>query len=206
MPGKAEIGGGKSEDPSEQNYINQKPGRLAVAKNTKRRSRRFTLRRVRMAAAVTIGALASFDVVVSPITAVSANGYRLVSIKNVYSISGLGAAIDDAFQFGVAHSDYSAAEIEECLEATAAIDVGDKVAQEQANRLVRTIGTVTGGGTNTAGSGIQYNSGNPVKTRLNWKIGIGDTLVGWVRNGSGVVYTTGAILSIQGDLWLQDAA
>lgn len=167
--------------------------------------RKFDLRRVRVAGAVTIGALTTLDVIASSVTAASANAYRLMSIKVTWAITGLGAAIDDNFQFGVSHSDYSAAEIEECLEATAAIDIGDKVAQEQANRLVRTIGTITESGTGLAGGGLKFNQGRPMKTKLNWNIGIGDTLNAWVRNGSGVVYTTGAQLAVQGDLWLKDS-
>ncbi len=168
-------------------------------------SRRYNLRKVRMAANVTIGALATLAVVKGGITAAASGTYRLMSIKCAYSISNLGAVVDDGFQFGVAHSDYSAAEIEECLEATASIDLGDKVAQEQANRLVRTIGTISPGGGVAAASGIPFADGRTVKTKLNWKMSIGDTLVGWVRNGSAVVYTTGATLTVQGDLWLKDS-
>ncbi len=169
------------------------------------RRRKFNLRRVRLASSFAIGALASTDVISSAITAVAADTYRLMSIKSTWSISNLGAVIDDAFQFGVAHSDYSAAEIEECLEATAAIDLGDKVAQEQAGRLVRTIGQITKHGLGVIGGGLPFNDGRPVSTRLNWKMSIGDTLVGWVRNGSGTVYTTGASLVLQGDLYLKDS-
>ncbi len=128
---------------------------------------------------------------------------RFMSIKANWSIADIGASIDDTFQFGVAHSDYSAAEIEECLESQAAIDPGNKTELERSNRLVRTIGVITGDGVITAG--IRFNQGRPVKTKLNWLMTIGDTLSVWVRNGSGTVYTTGAKISTIGDLWVKDS-
>ncbi len=170
---------------------------------SRRRRRKFNLRLVRINAASTVGALASLDVISNPVTAASANQYRLVSVDASYAVTDLGAAIDDGFEFGLAHSDYSAAEVEECLEATTAIDLGDKVAQEQANRLVRPIGVISSSGGITA-SGLSFNDGRRIRTKLNWLIGIGDTLNLWIRNGSGVVYTTGASLLIAGNLWLKD--
>lgn len=166
------------------------------------RKRKFNLRKVRVEAGLAIGALAASDVVSSALTAVSANRYRVTSIKASYTITDLAAVIDDAFQFGIAHSDYTAAEIEECIEATAAIDIGDKIAQERANRLVREIGTIGSAGLDSALGGVTYNEGRPVKTKLNWLIGIGDTLVLYVRNGSGTVYSTGSTLKAKGELWV----
>ncbi len=126
-----------------------------------------------------------------------------MSIDLSWSIADLGATQDDGQEFGVAHSDYSAAEIEECLEAAGAIDQGDKIAMERANRLVRSIGQFQGApGT---GAGKSFNNGLPKKTKLNWYIGIGDTISAWIRNGSGAVYTTGASLVPQGNLWVKDS-
>ncbi len=159
------------------------------------------MRRVRLEAGNAIGALAAGDVISAAMTAVSANRYRVVSVIASYALTDLGAQIDDTQQFGIAHSDYTDAEIEECLEATAAIDIGDKVAQEKANRLVREIGTIVPGTISAGGAG--FNDGRPVKTRLNWMIGIGDTLRLYVRNGSGAVYTTGATLKAKGNLWVK---
>jgi len=129
------------------------------------------------------------DVASGGITNAPTGTMRFMSIDASYIWSGIADVIDDGLEFGVAHSDYSAAEIEEALEAIESIDLGDKVAQEQANRWVRSIGTFASA-INTAGSAAQFNDGKPVKTKLNWKMSIGDTLVGWVRNGSGVKWLT----------------
>ncbi len=103
----------------------------------------------------------------------------------------------------MAHSDYTAAEVEECLEAQTAINPGNKVGQEQANRLVRSVGTVAGQG--LAGASLGFNDGKPVKTKLNWHMAIGDALNVWIRNGSQVVYTTGSALRVQGTIWIKDS-
>ncbi len=126
-----------------------------------------------------------------------------MSINLAWNLSDLGATSDSGFEFGVAHSNYTAAEVEECLEAEAAIDIGDKIELERAGRLVRTVGFMMGApGT---GAGLSFNDGKQFKTKLNWHIGIGNTLNMWIRNGSNVVWTTGAIINSVGEIWVKDA-
>ncbi len=173
-----------------------------MARKPTRRRRKFNLRQVRVFGSSVVGALASLDVVSNSITVASLNPYRIVSVNASFSLGNLGAAIDDGFEFGFAHSDYSAAEVEECLEASGSIDIGDKVAQEQSNRLVRSIGIISSEGAITGG-GAKWNSGEKVRIKLNWQIGIGQTLNLWIRNGSGTVYTTGASLLMAGSIWVK---
>ncbi len=175
-----------------------------MARNRKPSRRRgFNLRRVRIASAVTVGALAAGDVVSGTIIASATDPVRIMSVNYVYAISDIGAGVDDGQEFGLAHSDYTDTEIEECLEAAASFDLGNKVAQEQANRLVRSIGIMTGSPGNDFG--MSFNDGKPMKTKLNWLISSGDNLRLWVRNGSANVYTTGARLIVQGDTWVKDS-
>ncbi len=131
---------------------------------------------------------------------------RFMSVNASYAWSDLAGGADDACTFGFAHSDYSAAEVEECLEAGATMDLGNKVAQEQANRLVRQIGTISGPSAGVGSSGFSFNDGKPIKTRLNWLMAIGDRLNLWIRNSSGVIWTTGSSVTIVGDLWVKDSA
>ncbi len=167
----------------------------------RRVNRKFNLRMVRINAASSIGALGSLDVAVNPVSGAPADKMRFVSVNASYSWTGK-ASIDDAAAFGLAHSDYTATEIEECLEASTAIDLGDKIAQERSNRLVREIGTISGGEPDS--SGEMYNDGKIVKTKLNWLMSSGDTLNLWIRNASGVVYTTGGSITIAGKIWVRD--
>ncbi len=175
-----------------------------MAKKRSTGRRRFNLRRVKITNTASIGALASADVSFAALTDAVTGTMRCMSLNGVWSLRDVAAATDDAYAFGVSHSDYSAAEIEECLEAAASIDLGDKVAQEQANRLVRQIGTF--GNVATVGGGATLNDGKPVKTRLNWLLSIGDSLSLWTRNGSGTIYTTGTKIGFDGDLWVKDSA
>ncbi len=177
-----------------------------VAKNYGKKSyhRNYRLRKVRSQANFGIGALAAADVVVGVLSGTLTNTLRVISCNGSWTIINLAAAVDGGFEFGVSHSDYTAAEIEECLEAQSSMDLGDKVAQEQANRLVRTIGTISPEGTALVGGEISFNEGKPVKVRLNWLLSIGDTLNMWVRNGTGTVYTTGSALAFVGELWVKD--
>ncbi len=106
--------------------------------------------------------------------------------------------------FGIAHSDYSDAEIEEVLENVASWDAGSKVEQEIAKRLVRTIGIFKSN--NVAGevSDAEFNDGRPMKTKLNWKLNSGDTLKMWAYNvGSVNLSGTAPILLCNGhaNLW-----
>ncbi len=160
------------------------------------------MRKVRVTAAVGVGALASGDVTSGAITTAASNKLRFVTLDASYSWSDTSNATDDSMEFGIAHGDYTATEIEECLEAQAAIDIGLKVEQEQANRLVRVIGIFSNEG--AASGGAQFNDGKRYKMRLNWLIGAGDLIQVWMRNASGTIYTTGSAVIVTGDLWVKD--
>ncbi len=177
--------------------------RRARGRYKRGRSRR-TPRRVRLAAGISATALAAKDVVSGAITAVATETYRLLSVRLSYVWEDIAAVADDGLEFGLAHSDYSAAEIEECLESQNSIDLGDKTAQEQSNRLVRSIGRISNYGTVVDGGGSQFNDGRPLKTRLNWLMTTGKTLNMWIRNSSGTVWTIGSSVQAIGDIYIYD--
>ncbi len=176
---------------------------MARARKRTSRRRSFNLRKVRVASSLSVGALASLDLISADLTAAVSDPIRVVSVDCSYSIVDLAAFIDDGQEFGLAHSDYSDTEIEECIEAFASIDLGNKVAQEQANRLVRTVGFFQGGGASTDSS-MSFNNGMPYKVKLNWRLSTGDSIRIWVRNGSDTVYTTGTGLLVVGNAWVKD--
>ncbi len=104
---------------------------------------------------------------------------------------------------GYAHSDYSVTEIKECLEAFAAIDQGDKIARERANRLVRIVGTFPSQGV-SLGQAV-LNDGKPISTKLNWLIGIGDSVVAFAFNeDDAALSVSDPDLNVQGDMWIRD--
>ncbi len=160
------------------------------------------MRKVRINVTFAVGALAAADVTLGVLVPASTNPYRIMSAQLAWALVDLGNSADDGQVFGISHGDYTAPEVEACLESTTAIDIGDMIAQEVSNRLVREVGTMAG----TAGTGaaLDFNDGAPVKTKLNWKVGIGDTVSLWIRNASSTVWTTGGSLTASGIIWVKD--
>ncbi len=163
-----------------------------MAKHPKRRGRRYKgYRKLPFNTDVAGGTVAEDDVTVTVIATVLTEERRILSIEASYAMEGL-ASTDGPIVYGVAHSDYTAAEIEESLEAAGSWDEGDLVAQERAKRLVRQIGVFTDEET-------ALNDGQPFKTRLNWRIAMGDTLQFWLWN-RGIQLTTGMEIKASGHL------
>ncbi len=166
-----------------------------------RTQRKFNLRRVRIAASLPVGALNTLVVgATQALHDAATEQFRAMSLDVTWSWDE-GTTVDSGLTFGVAHSDYTSAEIEQCLEAQASINRGNKIAQEQANRLVRVIGTFVADETTTGGT---FNDGKKMKTRLNWLMITGETLNCWFRNGSGTIYTTGSDILVNGNMWIKD--
>ena len=121
---------------------------------------------------------------------------RVVSVKCTVNANGITAA-NGPFTVGFAHGDYSVTEIKECLEAAASLDVGNKVAIEQANRLVRIIGTLDA-------EDSRLNDGNIISTKLNWFFPSDKKLNFFAFNESTSPADTGASIKVAGDMWVKD--
>ncbi len=107
--------------------------------------------------------------------------------------------------FGVAHSDYSDAQIEEVIENTGSWDEGSKSAEEISRRLVRQIGTFVSRKTPSEPGDEEFNDGKPMKTKLNWVLSSGDTLRMWAYNVSAsALATTVPVMRANGhaNLWI----
>ncbi len=169
-----------------------------MANKARRRRRRFNLRRVRLTPELNLSTLAFDTALTNAIQGgTSTAAMRIVTILATWQVTGMTAG-EGPLTVGYAHPDYSVAEIKECLEAAAAIDLGDKVAQERANRLVRLIGTIDS-------EENRLNDGLPVKTKLNWPMPAGDTPNIFVFNESTSPLTTGASVKVAGNMWIKDS-
>ncbi len=166
------------------------------------RKGRWQLRKVSNSTNLVLSALASGDVEAAAWSGVTTGTLRVVSIIVTWSATWAAVA-DGSMQFGVAHSDYTAAEIEECLESNGSMDPGDKIAGERSNRLVRIIGTFHSH--ETQFGEVTFNDGRPMKTRLNWLLSPGDRINVWVRNGSGTIWTSNGSIQSTGALWVKDS-
>ncbi len=121
-----------------------------------------------------------------------------ISVEAVYSIQGM-ATNDGPIVFGLAHSDYTDAEIEEVIENVGSWDRGNLIAQERAKRKIRTIGTFN---QRAVASDSKFNDGMPIKTTIKWNLITGATLKLWAFN-KGVQMTTGAVITAEGHIWLR---
>ncbi len=139
---------------------------------------------------------AAFDEVVVERTLIS-------SLVATYSLADFtNAAGDGPITVGIAHNDYSDAEIEEVIESVTSWDEGDLVGKEVANRKVRKIGTFQSDEVGVLGIDV-LNDGMPIKSKLNWILTTGDTLRLWAYNEGTSALATGSTIKCQGhaNLW-----
>ncbi len=124
----------------------------------------------------------------------------VTSIVATYSMIDFTKGTGDGpILVGIAHSDYTDAEIEAVIESTGSWNRGDKVAQEVAKRQVRRIGIFDV--PNTAEETSVLNDGKPIKTKLNWVLQTGQTLTLWGYNmGSSALATTSPNINVEGHI------
>lgn len=138
----------------------------------------------------------TFDSTVNERTLVSSIVARW-SISTITPVAGNGP-----YLVGVAHGDYTDAEIEEYLEQTGSWNEVDLVAQEVGGRKVRRIGIFET--PQAVEDTVVLNDGKPIKTKLNWIIAQGGTLKLWAYNmGGSAAATTTPVVRAQGhaNLW-----
>ncbi len=125
------------------------------------------------------------------------------SIRATWSLNEFTKGTDvGPIQVGVAHSDYSDAEIEEWLETTASWNEGDLVQQEVGSRRCRNVGVfeVPFG----AAESRFLNDGKPITTKLGWILLQGQTVKLWAYNlGAAALLTTDPNVLVVGhaNLW-----
>jgi len=168
---------------------------IGLAKHGGKPKRRYSLKRVRITPERSLTTLGSDTVLIATISGTGDLSYRAVTVKGTWTLSGLTAG-EGPITVGYAHSDYTVAEIKECLEANLSVNQGEKISNERANRLVRVVGTFAP----TANSAL--NDGKPIKTRLNWLISVSDSVNLFAFNEGTGALTTGATVNLQGDLWI----
>ncbi len=175
---------------------------ILMAKHGKRKYRRYIRGAIdkRMALG-TLGADtvigANFDGSVNERTFVS-------SIVAAWTMDEFTPASDDGpIIVGIAHSDYSDAEIEAWIEnAAGSWNEGDLVAQEVGKRKIRRVGVFNDPA--SANQNVALIEGRMLKTKCNWILLQGQTVKLWAYNaGSSALATTDPTVHVQGhaNLW-----
>jgi len=146
--------------------------------------------------------------VVSQIFGSVVNERTLVSsLVGTWSLSDFTSGDDiGPVLVGVAHSDYTAAEIEEFIEIADSWNEGNLVAQETARRKIRKIGIFEDQDAGSATADSVLNDGKPITTKLNWIMLQAQSLQIWAYNlGDGAIATTIPEVNLQGhaNLWPQ---
>ncbi len=152
-----------------------------------------------------LGTLAARTAIVQGVGDVVSESMLVSSVVARYSLSNLSALVNSGpILVGLAHSDYTAAEIEAFLEDTTGWAIGDLVAQEISSRKIRRIGVFDQEGSAT--NAFSLNDGKPIKVKLNWLLATGQTVDIWAYNlGTAALGTTDPNVNIQGhaNLWLR---
>ncbi len=143
---------------------------------------------------VTLGTLAANTGLLDRTDSSVADRAYVLSMEATHSIIGLAAG--ESVQLGVAHSDYSLAEVEEWIENQGGWDEGDLVSQEINRRKIRTIGVFTSEET-------ALNEGRMLKTKLGFILNSGDGLNFYVYNPDAAGLTTGSEWTSQGHVWIK---
>ncbi len=112
---------------------------------------------------------------------------------------------DGPITVGIAHGDYSTAEIEAWYENTSSWEQGDLVAtREVGRRLCKVVGTFGTEGASDAQAWMALNNGRPIKMKCGWLLSTGQTVKVWAYNqGSSALATTDpqVIVSGHANLW-----
>ncbi len=128
----------------------------------------------------------------------------LSSVKATWALSDFTNAVGDGpILVGVAHSDYSSAEIEAWVENTGSWDFGNKIQQEIGRRKIRQVGSFLSSVADSQGIAV-LNDGKPITTKCGWLLQTGQTVKIWAYNsGDSALATTDPDLTVVGhaNLW-----
>ncbi len=125
------------------------------------------------------------------------------SVVLTWSLQNFTIGTDDGpITVGVAHSDYTDAEIEAFVELNTNWSRGDKIAQEVGRRQVKIVGTFEQPTATQQASVL--NDGRPIHTKCKWMLTTGQTIRYWAYNqGASPLATTIPVLNVTGhaNLW-----
>ncbi len=127
------------------------------------------------------------------------------SLKAIWSVTAVTPSTTAGpIMVGVAHSDYSAAEIEQWIENSGSWSEADQIGQEIGRRKIRKVGIFRFQGAAGITSVAVLNEGKPLTTKLGWILTTGQNIQAWAYNlGTGAFATTDPAVDIQGhvNLW-----
>ncbi len=152
-----------------------------------------------------LGTLAAKDVISAAFDSAVIERTFISSLVAIWSVTAVTPSTTAGpIMVGVAHSDYSAAEIEEWIENTGSWTEADQIGQEIGRRKIRKVGIFRFQGAAGITSVAVLNEGRAIKTKLGWILTTGQNIQAWAYNlGTGAFATTDPAVDIQGhvNLW-----
>ncbi len=177
---------------------------MVVSKHDRRRRKFRRYIKGRIDFELALSTLAGNDVLGANETNVLTETAWLSSIRASWSLMDyVASTAQGPLWVGIAHSDYTDAEIEEWIEEGASWSEGDMIATREINRrLIRQVGTFMNLTAATAGANA-LNEGRPITTKCGWMLTTGQTVRFWVYNSGTGTLTTGALMHVNGyaNLW-----
>ncbi len=155
---------------------------------------------------VALSTLAAQDVVTSPFPNVDTQ-MRCSSIVAAWTLQGGTSAGtgQGPLIVGLAHGDYSTAEILEWFASNAGIQA-DMIQQEHANRKCRHVGDMwtQDSGAGAAGTAMgRLKNGSKIRTKMQWHLAEGADLAFWARNtDSAAVVNASTALTVTGTVYV----
>ncbi len=170
-----------------------------MAKHSKRRRKFRRYLKGKLDETLPLGALAA-DALFTQNVGATVNERAFVSSMKANWSTSEHTPDQGSLRVGVAHGDYTTAEILAWIENTGSWNEGDTINQEIAKRKIREIGVFPG-----ALSQESLNDGKPITTKLGWILLQGQTLKLWVLNEDDSVLTTGTDVIVGGhvNIWPQ---
>ncbi len=161
-----------------------------MPKHTKKRRYARKLEYLQVNTSLLAGALAAGDVIAADFPSTVDDNFKAVWAKLWFTTQNFTVG-EGPIEAGIAQGDYTAAEIEECLEANASWDRGDLKAKEEGRRMVRRMATFP-----LVTVDEISNDGKAMFQKLFWDVPNGETLALWIRASQ--LLTTGGAVIIEG--------
>ncbi len=167
---------------------------MIIKKKSKKNRKNFVS--IPFSTFITLAALAANTVIKSDLLGSDlAEDLFVISVDALWTVRGLTAG-EVPLGVGLAHGDYTVAEILENLEIEV-ISPDNLIEMEQAKRKVRRVATFAEGGV----TDMSINDGKPMRTRMLFTVGNSQNIAVWLRNNSGAILTTGATLQLNGTIY-----
>ncbi len=175
-------------------FISAKHQLTVMGKHCRRRGRGFVAMPV--AGSVLPSTLTSGTVIKSPLIENLAEDFFAISADLTWTIRD-GTVNEGPLQIGLAHGDYTVAEIKEWLDVDLS-NPANLIAREQGGRKCRRTGFFQQG---LGAAGEVLNDGKMIRTRLKFLMNDGVSLDFWVHNQSGASLSGGATVIVSGTVY-----